>query len=120
MGTLKVKGGDGSWKNVLALKGDAGDAAGFGNVTATVDNNVGTPEVNVTATGPDTAKNFNFDFKNLKGEDGEPGVYIGAEAPSDDDIKVWIDTSDDTTSPIETLTFEMMDGTMKTVTVATI
>lgn len=120
MSTLKVKGENNVWERIPALKGVPGESAGFGMVTASVDNNTGEPVVVVTATGPDMAKNFNFDFKNLKGKDGEPGVYIGAETPSDDDIKVWIDTSDEMTSPVETLTFEMMDGTMKTVTVATI
>ena len=53
--------------------GDPGASAGFGTPTATVDNNVGVPSVVVTATGEDTAKVFNFEFKNLKGEKGEKG-----------------------------------------------
>ena len=51
--------------------GAPGAAAGFGTPTATVDGNVGTPSVTVTASGPDTAKVFSFAFSNLK---GEPGV----------------------------------------------
>ena len=51
-------------------KGDTGDAAGFGTVTATIDANVGTPSVEVTVSGPNTAKNFDFKFKNMKGETG--------------------------------------------------
>lgn len=47
-------------------KGDTGDAAGFGTVSATVDANHGTPAVTVTTSGDDTAKNFAFDFKNLQ------------------------------------------------------
>lgn len=54
-------------------KGDTGAAAGFGTVTATVDNNVGTPEVNVTTSGSATAKNFTFKFKNIKGDKGDKG-----------------------------------------------
>lgn len=53
--------------------GATGAAAGFGAVTATVDNAVGTPSVEVTTSGADTAKNFAFAFHNLKGEQGEPG-----------------------------------------------
>ena len=45
-----------------------GDAAGFGSVTATVDANTGTPSVQVTASGPATAKNFAFSFHNLVGD----------------------------------------------------
>lgn len=52
-------------------KGDTGDAAGFGTPTATVDANVGTPSVIVTASGSDTAKVFAFAFHNLKGEKGD-------------------------------------------------
>ena len=51
--------------------GAPGVAAGFGTPTATVDEGVGTPGVTVTATGPDTAKVFDFRFVNLKGEPGK-------------------------------------------------
>ena len=54
-------------------KGADGAAAGFGAPTATVDNNVGTPAVTVTATGGNTSKVFNFAFKNLKGATGPAG-----------------------------------------------
>lgn len=53
--------------------GSAGAAAGFGTVSATVDANTGTPSVDVTASGPDTAKNFAFAFHNLKGAAGSKG-----------------------------------------------
>lgn len=55
-------------------KGADGAAAGFGAPTATVDNNVGTPAVTVTATGGNTSKVFNFAFKNLKGATGATGA----------------------------------------------
>lgn len=68
------------WVNVGALKGPQGTAAGFGAPTATVDDNTGTPSVEVTASGPDTAKVFTFTFKNLKGEKGADGKSAYASA----------------------------------------
>lgn len=53
--------------------GPTGASARFGTPTATVDDNVGTPSVIISASGPDTAKIFSFDFKNLKGEKGDRG-----------------------------------------------
>ena len=56
-------------------RGLTGSAAGFGTVSATVDNNEGDPSVTVATSGPSTAKNINFEFKNLKGEKGDPFTY---------------------------------------------
>lgn len=60
--------------SLVGQNGDDGADAGFGTVTASVDNNVGTPSVTVTASGPNTAKEFNFAFHNLKGADGSVGT----------------------------------------------
>ena len=60
-------------QGVQGERGDVGAAAGFGTPTATVDDNVGTPEVTVAATGDNTSKVFNFAFKNLKGAAGAKG-----------------------------------------------
>lgn len=56
------------------MKGEQGNAAGFGEVSADVDSNIGTPGVSVETSGSDTAKNFAFHFTNLKGQKGDPGV----------------------------------------------
>lgn len=57
-------------------KGDTGAAAGFGSPTGsiTIDDTTGTPYVTITATGPDTAKIFNFAFSGIKGKDGANGA----------------------------------------------
>lgn len=65
----KLKGATGA----TGPKGETGAAAGFGTPTATVDANVGTPSVTITASGANTAKVFNFAFKNLKGQKGDTG-----------------------------------------------
>ena len=51
-------------------KGDTGDAASIKEVTASVDNGIGTPSVTVTSAGTGVEKTVHFDFKNLKGEKG--------------------------------------------------
>lgn len=61
----------------------AGEPAGFGQITATIDNAVGTPEVTVSATGSNTAKNLAFAFKNLKGEPGTAAGFGSATASVD-------------------------------------
>ena len=54
-------------------QGRPGAAAGFGQVTAAVDASVGVPDVEVEASGPDTAKNLHFSFTGLKGQQGDQG-----------------------------------------------
>ena len=60
-------------QGIQGPQGTPGTPAGFGNITATVDNTVGTPQVSVQADGPNTAKNISFSFTGLKGEKGDPG-----------------------------------------------
>lgn len=69
--------------DLLDKGGAAGAAAGFGTPTATIDSNTGTPEVTVQASGPDTAKIFAFQFKNLKGAKGDTGAQ-GPAGPKGD------------------------------------
>ena len=62
------------------IKGDTGTAAGFGTPTISVDDSKGVPSAAITATGPNTAKIFDFAFSGLKGETGETGP-TGATGP---------------------------------------
>ncbi|MCI6525364.1 MAG: hypothetical protein MR464_05325, partial [Bacilli bacterium] len=76
-GTFKVVNGT---NGSNGSNGHDGAAAGFGTPTATVDANVGTPSVTVTASGSNTSKVFNFAFKNLKGQKGDTGSQ-GPQGP---------------------------------------
>lgn len=60
-------------KGDTGATGATGAAAGFSTPSATVDANVGTPSVQISASGPDTAKVFAFTFRNLKGDKGDKG-----------------------------------------------
>lgn len=77
-----IKGADGE-PGPKGPAGSDGMPAGFGNITATVDDDVGEPSVEVETSGPDNAKNVTFNFKNLKGEN----VYSSSEIK----IGTWID-----------------------------
>lgn len=103
--------------------GPTGAAAGFGTPTATVDANVGTPAVEITATGDDTAKVFAFAFSNLKGEPGaagakgEPGATgaTGATGASVTALELYKDESGAITGGKATLS----DASEITITVTT-
>ena len=99
-------------------QGPAGAAAGFGTPTATVDANIGTPSVSVTSSGANTAKVFNFAFKNLKGATGaqgpkgNPGAHInsvtGDKTPAaGNTVTYTMKNSDGTTAG----TFKVVNGT---------
>lgn len=56
--------------------GADGQSATITEVTASVDNNVGTPSVDVTLGGTPLARTIDFDFHNLKGASGSGGGSI--------------------------------------------
>lgn len=67
-----IKGAQGS----AGTNGADGQSATITEVTASVDNNVGTPSVDVTLGGTPLARTIDFDFHNLKGAGGSGGGSI--------------------------------------------
>ena len=62
--------GDQGQQGIQGPAGENGAAGGFGTPTASIDASTGSPSVTVSASGPDSAKIFNFQFSGLKGETG--------------------------------------------------
>lgn len=58
-------------------KGDTGAPAGFAKPSISVDDKVGTPMATVDVSGPNTAKEFIFNFKNLRGATFTPRIEGG-------------------------------------------
>lgn len=58
-------------------KGDTGAPAGFAKPSISVDDKVGTPMATVDVSGPNTAKEFIFNFKNLRGATFTPRIEEG-------------------------------------------
>lgn len=73
--------GDPGPKGDPGADGAPGESAGFGTISASVDNTTGNPSVEVQTSGPDTGKNITFLFKGIKGETGEIGPQ-GADGPA--------------------------------------
>ena len=104
--TFNIKNGSKGSTGEVGAKGDTGTSAGFGTPTATVDSEIGTPSVEVTASGEDTAKVFNFSFHNLKGEKGADGTNGTTPVKGTD---YW--TSEDKTEIVNDVLAQMTDLT---------
>lgn len=62
---------------IAAIPAGSGEAAGFGEITVSVDGTSGSPAATVETSGPNTAKNIAFYFTGLKGAPGVDGNHIG-------------------------------------------
>lgn len=54
-------------------RGETGSPARFGNITATIDSNIGIPDINIDYSGPEDQKDIEFQFRNLRGDIGPVG-----------------------------------------------
>lgn len=77
-------------KKTLDLNVSDGTPAGFGQIAATVENSAGTPNVVVTTSGTNEAKNISFAFSGLKGETGPKGDKgdTGLQGPKGDGTNI--------------------------------
>lgn len=65
----------GAWVDLGTLKGDVGNDAQITGATASVNSTVGVPSVSVSTTGTPDNQSFDFEFFNLKGEQGDAAGF---------------------------------------------
>lgn len=65
----------GAWVDLGTLKGNVGNDAQITGATASVNSAVGVPSVSVSTTGTPDNQSFDFEFFNLKGEQGDAAGF---------------------------------------------
>ena len=87
-------------EQLQALTGPTGEAGKITEVTATVDNTVGEPSVEVELGGTEEERTIGLAFAGLKGEKGDAGVYVGS-GDMPEGYMVQIDPSAELATPEE-------------------
>lgn len=91
-------------------KGDKGEnTAAITSVSATVDENTGTPSVECVAEGTPESRILTFNFHNLKGEKGADG-YQGSDGKTGNGIESVSTEESASDNGVNTVIFKMTDG----------
>ena len=75
-------------QGIQGIQGPKGDNAYISGATASVDNTVGTPSVEIISGGTPSNRTFEFIFSHLKGEKGDNAYISGATASVDNHVGV--------------------------------
>lgn len=79
---VKIRDKDGNVIEIPAFKGSKGDPGKIKSVTATVDNTIGNPSVEVNLGGTEEERTIGFAFSGLKGQTGEANIVFSPTEPT--------------------------------------
>ena len=109
--TITDASGEKSFDVLDGKDGASGDEGGSGEDGATFYPNVSADGTLSWTNDKGLSNPASVNITGAKGDPGDPGVYIGSEAPTDDSVNVWIDP-DGEPSGYEEWEFTMTDGSV--------